>query len=863
MHLNPGYHNYGFSVVIERYLVFGTHMKKLEYLVDICKGNPKRYGLTGIAFACCLECLHLQIQHSLSTVFSQGEWTLLQVYHHISTLADTLNRIARLVHLDGGVIDNASSEAIQEIRKVGFYIPKGSQLLEMIWNEIIPLDFAVTGATAFYRDLCLGILCHTSIPYLTMLSEWLGLSNKSLITDPAFTDWHDLVDESPIRDPYQEFFLCDIHRTKESLVDRFQPRKEKELPYFLNPMQAGVILRTGNALQLLRRFQPEHPLCCIENISNDFMLHWMPLEAQSHRYIEKLHAFTRLVRQYNENNDSNGRLLVDHDESSMDIEMNQEEEQEDGEETNIQVPTLQALDQDIKLVGDFHKTLDTILLCHQQQQQQDSNNDSDDFLHDHSFIPVVQTITDQSVHQPLALWCPLVNESAMKLFIEKFHIQAHFELIRRFFLFGDDRFSNALAEALFINNNHKRQEQQGAIFVGGIRLHDGGRNSNRMMVKQWPPQTSDLNMSLRAVLLENLAQIPEDIKGYICKPHHPLLDQSLVDLDDLLTFGVREIDPLQQDDRPRWRDPYKIEALDFLYLQYQVPYPLSIIINERTLDKYNRMFTFLLQLQRIDSITKYIHQKLLLQQQPKRSKPPSFFYLQHRIRFQIRQFVNTLNQYVFDTAIHHTWHSFIQRIQHQKKKKENHSQQGEEDYDKEEDEASLFQTMDPIMFGEYHEHVLDRMLYQCFLKKSQQPIKHMLNQVLQDIITLSTTFIFLLDHHYVSTNSTMEECEKQLEQGFQHFMEHTHQFIKVLSKLHDRGIGRLGNVMNSKNLEGSFGVFGDFHDKLDAKRGQGTFAQELLTRLDMNGYYMNYSSSSTTTATTSTTTTPTATSISS
>ena len=53
-------------------------------------------------------------------------------------------------------------------------------------------------------------------------------------------------------------------------------------------MQAGVVLRTGNALQLLRRFQPEHPLCCIDKETlnqGDLMLCWVPLEAQSHRSV--------------------------------------------------------------------------------------------------------------------------------------------------------------------------------------------------------------------------------------------------------------------------------------------------------------------------------------------------------------------------------------------------------------------------------------------------------------------------------------------------------------------------------------------------------------------------------------------------
>ncbi|KAI9492982.1 hypothetical protein BDB00DRAFT_409852 [Zychaea mexicana] len=66
-----------------------------------CKHN-RRYGLTGTAFACCLADLHLQIQHSLGTVFAvENDWTVLKVYHHVSTLANVVNRLAHLVHLDG------------------------------------------------------------------------------------------------------------------------------------------------------------------------------------------------------------------------------------------------------------------------------------------------------------------------------------------------------------------------------------------------------------------------------------------------------------------------------------------------------------------------------------------------------------------------------------------------------------------------------------------------------------------------------------------------------------------------------------------------------------------------------------------
>lgn len=77
----------------------------------------------------------------------------------------------------------------------------------MIHKEVLAHDLATTGDTIFYRDICLAILCHTSIPYITMLNQWLGLTGRATINGEAILDWDDIVDESPLHDPYGEFFL--------------------------------------------------------------------------------------------------------------------------------------------------------------------------------------------------------------------------------------------------------------------------------------------------------------------------------------------------------------------------------------------------------------------------------------------------------------------------------------------------------------------------------------------------------------------------------------------------------------------------------------------------------------------------------
>lgn len=239
-------------------------------------------------------------------------------------------------------------------------------------------------------------------------------------------------------------------------------------------------------------------------------------------------------------------------------------------------------------------------------------------------------------------------------------------------------------------------------------------------------------------------------------------------------------------------------------MSYHVPYPISLIISPRILEKYNRLFTFLLQLHRVNAASKHAFTRL--------SSSNNNNDTLHRMRFQIDQFISTFSNYIFDTAIHATWHTFMQQVQAL-----SHCNEEQRVND-----SNPFTTMDPLMMAEYHEHILDRMLYQCFLKQSLRVVHGIIHKIFQDV----------LDFSDATDATTCIEIHAA-------FSQHAEQFIKVLGKLHDRGIGRLGNVMNSYHDHGNFGLFGDFYDKQEARSDQGAFARELLTRLDINGFYNN------------------------
>lgn len=464
------------------------------------------------------------------------------------------------------------------------------------------------------------------------------------------------------------------------------------------------------------------------------------------------------------------------------------EEQQSLEE--MQPPRLQPLDT-IDLAGEFIYTLQELLNHHHQSILTGSGTGA--AASDH-YIPIIDIIKYHSIQRPLQIWCPLVNESVMHLFFNHFHIKDHFSILYNFFLLGDEVFRSGLTKALLSTDDNN----DGRSVVAGISLKE----------HCWPPKASDLTMALRVTVLESMSLLPGETRSRLCAAW-----DGDMDIDDLITFGVR--DSNKQDNSSgnvlgkllRFiLSPYQviylhtricattdIGALDFLYLVYRAPHPLDLVITRPVLEKLNRLFSFLLQIIRINAAAKSIYGS---------SRCPRDL---STARFRVGQFVAALSNYVFGTAIEATWNTFVKRMN---------------DYSND----SFFKSMDLVTFSEYLEHIFDRMLFQCFLKQNQRPIKMTLNRVLEDVLA----FVVALE-----TGRPHADCV----QAFKKFAKHEQQFAQILSKLHDKGVGRLGNVMNSLHDTGSSGIFGDIHERSEAKYGHGAFVQDLLTRLDVNNYF--------------------------
>ncbi|ORZ02411.1 Spc98 family-domain-containing protein [Syncephalastrum racemosum] len=706
-------------VPIEELLLLATRMRRLTYLIQVCKHRPSQFGLTGLAFACSMEELLLRIRHTVFKQFRNHQpLTILQVYQHTQGIAMVHERIARLFSFD----DPATQPDEERFR-----VPFGADLLQLLYNETQSYDWAVAGIPVFYRDTCLTLFCQSSMPYLDMLSQWIGLdANPNRTLDAS----------DPFLDPHLEFFVRQVrsHSRHQSMLSvwtdsnlsdaptesHYRRRKEAHLPFQLSQAQADMILRAGNALQLLKRYKPNHPLCDIRSWCghSDIKLRWLLADIDYKTYTDQLNSVVQVVQRFNGELPCTPRSIPPPPSTTQPVNFAAFTEPGSGDAFSIQYAKLQ----------DYHR------------HTAESNPDF--------YIPSLSTVVEQSIHAPLATWCPLVNRSALHLYFEQFKIKGHLSLLHDFFLFGNPVFVAGLTQGLF----------------------------QETVPDTWPPHVADLSLALRAVILEALSQMPEDQREVMS--HIGLEDT--VDIDNLITFGVRETTRTSA-----WCDPTAVEALDFLYLGYHVQRPLHIVITRRVLERYNRLFTFLLQIARVKNALKQTYRTHLEKAHP--------------TRFAMEHFMASLTHYVTDTAIGATWHTFMARL----------------------DDTNGTFFMDPVSLGEYHEHILDRMLFQCFLKQNQRHIRSMVRALLSDILDFVRAV----------------EAGRPVDATSEAFHEHANQFSQVLRKLHQRGIGRLGNVMNSLHDQSYAGLLGDWHERAEAKSGQGTFVQDLLTRLNMNGFY--------------------------
>lgn len=223
---------------------------------------------------------------------------------------------------------------------------------------------------------------------------------------------------------------------------------------------------------------------------------------------------------------------------------------------------------------------------------------------------VLSQYLQMSLTLPLNAYMEILNNETLKMYIKDLDILSHFKSLRNYFLLMNGEFCSCICHQVFskIENGMKPAE-----LLNYQSLHmilDHALSSSRYY---------DSNTENLSFIVQN---IPE--KFEINSP----------------------------------------SILSMLTLSYQLEWPLSLILNPETMDKYRAIFNYLIKLKRITWILEQCFQ--ILKEAHKSYGMEILKSQQYRdvqyIRHKMTQFVNCLENYVTHNVIQISWNAFMEDI---------------------------------------------------------------------------------------------------------------------------------------------------------------------------------------------------------
>lgn len=225
-------------------------------------------------------------------------------------------------------------------------------------------------------------------------------------------------------------------------------------------------------------------------------------------------------------------------------------------------------------------------------------------------IMALSSFLEMSFTLPLNSYMEVLNNETLKMYVKDLNILTHFKSLRNYFLLMNGEFCSCICHDIF------------------SKIESGAR--------------------------------PVDLLNY--QSLHMILDQALsssryYDFNtENLSFIVQNI--------PEKFELHSPSILSMLTLSYQLDWPLSLILNPETMDKYRAIFNYLIKLKRITWVLEQCFQ--ILKESHKQHgmdilKSQQYRNVQH-IRHMMTQFVNSLENYVTRNVIQISWNGFIEDI---------------------------------------------------------------------------------------------------------------------------------------------------------------------------------------------------------
>jgi Gamma tubulin complex component C-terminal len=435
-------------------------------------------------------------------------------------------------------------------------------------------------------------------------------------------------------------------------------------------------------------------------------------------------------------------------------------------------------------------------------------------------MPPLDAVTAASVEQPLSRLCRSLNTSVMAYFFKNLQLLQYLQALQDYFTFKNgDFYSNAM-DALF--RSDLDEDQPGGLVTIGL--------PKSIKSRKWPPSSIDLNIALKDVLLNSSSNFDDRDSD---------MARNKLSVGEHISFSVRQ----NMDSSAKWTNPQSLEAVDFLQLSYSPPYPLNIVITPTIIEKYNRVFSFLLRLFRVRLVVQNMHKCMQARRGMSKTKTNAYLFIEP-VRFQFAQFVDALHGYVMDAVITSNWKAYMRHLEtmaYEATTQTNNDEHSSNDVTDDDLTETIKLMMDLDTLRTYNEYFVELLLHQCILKRKQQGILRIIETLLGSVLALAA----LISDFDAVCYDKREPTENEIRKLHRHCTKIQNRFhsqmktlVAILASLQARDSGDIRFSVDQRRLS-KLEVFAKYYEKVASADGAVNCYERLLLRLDFNGYYQD------------------------
>ncbi|CAH1265550.1 TUBGCP6 [Branchiostoma lanceolatum] len=323
-------------------------------------------------------------------------------------------------------------------------------------------------------------------------------------------------------------------------------------------------------------------------------------------------------------------------------------------------------------------------------------------------IVSLPVLIKRSITSPLTAQITLVNKAIVDYFIVELKVQRHFKALRTYLLMEDGEFGHAISDQLFDKLAQGLSPQE---LLSPLVLNSVLTQAIQTSINRDSDYTANFSFALK--------WLPEHFK---LNAH---------------------------------------DTLDCLELRYKVDWPLNIVITDTTINKYNKIFSFMLQLKRITWVLKDIWFHLKRSAITNRAGNSSQYRQLQLFRHEMQHFVGVMQGYVSNQIIHVSWQEFCKEL------REN------------------VHSLDEL--HQRHAEYLNKAIFRSLLSRKAGPVM----KVITDIFNVILKFRIQLVSHSWHFDETRKEAVHQaypnMISSFHAFQKYSEFLYRVVKKLVARG----------------------------------------------------------------------------